>query len=145
MLGLHEVLGRMDDHHAILLREIRELSDSIAAELQNIKDRVAAQGTVIKSAEELINSIPTLISTAVQQATAAGATAEQLQAFHDLSDQIQSQTDELRQSVVANTSAASEAPATDTPAAGTDTAGTDTAGTDTAGTDTTSTDPATAA
>lgn len=72
-----------------------DLSDEIAAIQQATE--------VIDSAIVLVNSIPTLIETAVAKAVENGATAEQLQPLSDLSEALKAQADALAAAVVANT------------------------------------------
>ena len=74
-----------------------DLSDEIAAIQQATE--------VIDSAIVLVNSIPTLIETAVAKAVENGATAEQLQPLSDLSEALKAQADALAAAVVANTPA----------------------------------------
>lgn len=74
-----------------------DLSDEIAAIQQATE--------VIDSAIVLVNSIPTLIETAVAKAVENGATAEQLQPLSDLSEALKAQADTLAAAVVANTPA----------------------------------------
>jgi lysozyme len=74
-------------------------TDSIAAELANLQASVASAIDTENKAVTLIQGIPALIQAAVDQAVAAGTPPEQLQAFHDLNDQLVAATQPLAQAV----------------------------------------------
>lgn len=76
-----------------------QLDDAIT----QLQSDVAAETAVNQSAITLINGIPALVQTAVQQALAAGATPAQLQAFNDLDAALKSQATGLAAAVTANT------------------------------------------
>ena len=78
------------------------LQDSIAA----LTAQVAANTSAEKAALALINGFNTRLQAAIDAATAAGATAAQLQALNDLGAQITASDTELSAAVVANTPAA---------------------------------------
>lgn len=58
--------------------------------------------TVEGSAVVFIQSVPGLITAAVAAATANGATAEQLQPFVDLTNQVKAKNDEIEAALTAN-------------------------------------------
>lgn len=62
--------------------------------------------TVMASATSLVNGIPGLIQSAVQQAIANGATAEELKPVSDLGIALDAEADALAAAVLANTPAA---------------------------------------
>jgi hypothetical protein len=82
------------------------MSDTLQSAIDHLRQDVAAQADVAKSAETLIAGIPGLIQDAISKAEGAGATPEQLQALHDLDQQIQAQSKALSDAVTANTPAA---------------------------------------
>jgi hypothetical protein len=71
--------------------------------LTSLTAQVAANTTVIGSAEVLINGIADQIKAGVDAALAAGATPVQLQAITALQTTIQQNDDELTKAIVANT------------------------------------------
>jgi hypothetical protein len=91
------------------------LDDAIA----KLQQEVQQNTSVTDSAVTLINSIPTMINTAVQEALAAGATPQQLQAITDLATKLDAESTALGNAVTANT----PAPPTDTTGGGTSTTG----------------------
>ena len=70
-------------------------------EITTLTADVAAQATVITSAETLLSGISTTIANAVAQALAAGATPEQLSALTAASKAIEAQTSGLAAAVAA--------------------------------------------
>lgn len=81
------------------------MSDTLQSAIDQLRQDVEAQTTVTQSAVTLINGIPALIADAIAKSQAAGATAEQLQALHDLDSQIQAASQGLAAAVSANTTA----------------------------------------
>jgi len=79
-----------------------KLDDAIA----QLQQQVEQETTVEQSAKTFIDGVPTLIQNAVQQALAAGATQQQLQALTDLGTKIQASSQTLAQSVTTNTPSA---------------------------------------
>lgn len=75
--------------------QLRSVTDVLTA----LQADVQAEDTVIESAITLINGIPGLIAAAVTQATAAGATADQLAAFGALADDITARSSALANAV----------------------------------------------
>jgi hypothetical protein len=98
---------------ALLLQLHRKMDKIIMSQSQLDTDIAALQAaverdtTVEQSAITLLNGIPGMISTAIQQALAAGATQQQLQAVEALASSLQSNADALAQAVAANTPASS--------------------------------------
>lgn len=74
------------------------LQDAITA----LQAEVAAESNVIDSAVALINGFAAQLAAAIAAATAAGATAVQLQALSDLGASIDTKTAELAAAVAAN-------------------------------------------
>lgn len=75
------------------------LDDAIAALTAKVNDAV----TVEESAIAFINGVPGLIANAVAEATAAGATPEQLAAVTALGDRLTAEAANLTAAVTANT------------------------------------------
>src|SRR5271157_1381278 len=106
-----DVLGtKLDKLTAQEKTDMSALDDAIAV----VQADVTQETTVDQSAMTLINGIPGLISTAVQQALAAGATPAQLAAVTAVGTAISANATALAAAVSANTPAAPPAP---TPAA----------------------------
>ena len=80
-------------------KQMSQLDDTI----NSLIATVTAEDTEIDSAEALIKGIPGLITTAVQNALAAGATPAQLSALTGLASTITAKTAELTAAVVAGT------------------------------------------
>jgi hypothetical protein len=95
---LYRIIYKLEKKDKIM----SQFDDTIAT----LTGAVTAETSEVASAEVLINSIPTLISTAVAAAIAAGATPVQLQALTDLSTSLTKNTGELTTAVVANTPSA---------------------------------------
>jgi lysozyme len=105
-LGL---LRQMQSDIASMRQEIAAMSgttNTIASEIERLRQNVADQGTEIQGAVTFINGVPGLIAAAIAQAQAAGATPEQLAAFDDLNNQLVTQRDSLHGAVAANTPSA---------------------------------------
>jgi hypothetical protein len=85
---------------------IRRMSTTLSTDINNVIAAVTADQTIEGSAITLINSIPSLIATAVQQALSQGASPQQLAALTTLATTIGNNATLLSQAVVANTPAA---------------------------------------
>jgi hypothetical protein len=96
-------VSRLTDAVIALQQEIIIMAENLQTLIDQLRQDVAAQADVQKSAETLIAGIPQLIQDAISKAQSAGATDEQLQALHDLDQQIQSQSKALSDAVTANT------------------------------------------
>ncbi len=68
----------------------------MAADLQPVIDEMTEAETVMDSAIVFITSVPSLISTAVSDALANGATADQLKPVSDLGAGLKVKTDALK-------------------------------------------------
>jgi hypothetical protein len=91
---------------------------ALDSQIAQLTASVTAQSTVVGSVSTLLNSIPSLIATAVQTALAAGATPEELASLTALGTTIQQNTATLSQAVISGTPAATSAnPPTPAPAA----------------------------
>ena len=99
---LDEILGILRSLQNQGVRDMSKLDDAIDA----LTAKVTAMKTVADSTAAFINGVPGLIATAVQAATAAGATPAQLKAFTDLGTALQDSSDEISAAMTANTSAA---------------------------------------
>lgn len=120
MQELHELHEALQDIRISLL-EIRQsirnlhgvvtaMSATLADQIQALQADVTAENTVIDSAVALINGFAAQLAAAIAAATAAGATAEQLQALADLGTSINDRSAGLSAAVAANTPAAPPAP-----------------------------------
>lgn len=76
---------------------------SMAADLQPVIDEITAANTVIDSAIAYVDSVPTLITAAVAEALAGGASAAQLQPVTDLAASLKAKSDALKDALTANT------------------------------------------
>lgn len=79
-------------------KTMSQLSD----EIQALQADVAAEKTVVDSAVALINGFAAKLQAAIDAATAAGATAEQLQNLTDLHTSVTAQTTDLATAVANN-------------------------------------------
>lgn len=80
--------------------------NQLDADIQTLQQQVASDTDAENSAITLINGIPGLIQTAVNDALANGATQQQLQSLSDLSTTLQNNAQALASAVAANTPAA---------------------------------------
>jgi hypothetical protein len=76
------------------------------ATLEDLKTKISNATTVEDSAKQLIDGFGQRLSDAVAQAQANGATPEELAPVTDLATALQTESDALQASVVANTPAA---------------------------------------
>lgn len=94
----------------LLLQSLKKDFSTMATNVQEAIDKLAADVTRLKTVDEsaiaLIQGFPALIAAAVAAAQAAGATPAQLAAFDDLSAGIEAKTEELATAVTAGTPAA---------------------------------------
>ncbi len=75
----------------------------MAADLQPVIDEITATNTVIDGAIVYVQSVPGLITAAVDAAIAGGATAAQLQPVSDLAATLKTKADALAAAMTANT------------------------------------------
>lgn len=74
--------------------------------LTDLVSEVTRATTVVTAATALINGIGSRVSSAVAQALANGASADELAPLTDLAAQVKQETDDLSAAVAANTPAA---------------------------------------
>jgi DNA repair exonuclease SbcCD ATPase subunit len=87
-----------------LQEEIQRMSDNLQSEIQSLRDEVAAQGSVMASAETLLQGLHDQLEAALSAAQGQGGIdPASLQQLHDLSAQLAQQTQALAQAVEANT------------------------------------------
>lgn len=96
---------------------IEEMSGSMQSVIDGLRANVARLTSVEDSVQAFVEGVPAMIQAAVDQALAAGATPEQMQALTDLNAQLSAKVEELAGDVTANTPAA-PAPSEDTVAGG---------------------------
>jgi hypothetical protein len=102
-------MDRIDrlDRLEILIERLIEKMATLATAITNLQTAVTADTTVEQSAITLLNGIPALITAAVNQALANGATSAQLTALTTLATTIQQNSTNLAAAVTANTPVAS--------------------------------------
>lgn len=101
---LKAMFQSLKEDFAKMSKTVQEAIDALAADL-------TAETSVTQSAVTLIQGIPTLVSAAVADALAAGATPAQLAAFDTLNATLAANTASLASAVTANTPAPAPAPA----------------------------------
>lgn len=94
-----------DDRVDVLIQRINAMSGSIQSVIDTLSANVQRLSSVEDSVQAFVEGVPGLIQTAVDQALAAGATPEQMQALNDLNTALSAKVDELASNVVANTPA----------------------------------------
>lgn len=87
-------------------KDIRTMATDIAATLAALKNDVAAQTTVIASVKTFIGGLSDQLAAALEAASAAGATEDQLAELTALDAAVKSNTEALSAAVPANTPAA---------------------------------------
>lgn len=98
------------------------MSDSFNAELSNLRDDVAAQGTVIASATAAFRGLAAQLAAAEASAKSAGATDAQIFGVSAVRQTLEANTASLAAAIPANTPAATE-PTTGMPTTGMPTIG----------------------
>jgi chromosome segregation ATPase len=88
-----------------LREEIIYMGDELRGEINALRDDIAAQSTVLESAETLLQGLHDQLEAALSGATQQGVDPAALQDLRDLSSQLQQQTQALAQAVEANTPA----------------------------------------
>lgn len=70
--------------------------------LQSLSDQVSATRGVLKSADVFVKGVPALVQSAVDQALANGATADELAPLTDLVTALKTDSDQLTADIAAN-------------------------------------------
>ncbi len=99
-------LARIEQKVDAIQNQEQTMATALDTALADLTAKVAAQGTIVTSAETLMDGIPALIANAVAEGQAAGATPAQLQAITDLGTALQGQSTGLAAAIVAGTPAA---------------------------------------
>ena len=79
------------------------MANNIDQIITDLTADVEAQKTVVASAVTYIKGVPALIQAAIDNATSAGATPAQMQAFNDLKASMETETADLQAALTANT------------------------------------------
>ncbi len=85
---------------------IKAMSATMQTAIDSLTQQVAAETTVNASAVTLINGFAARLQTAIDAATAAGASPAQVQALTDLAASVETNTASLSAAVASNTSGA---------------------------------------